>query len=152
MRRNKMKKIIFAIMALMVLGLVSNVSAITPAAVTGTIYDFDNVTIISGATVTVDCDDNIETTTSDTDGTYYVIFDSLDCTFDAPVTVTATSVEGSGSTTSSMCTEAVYVEGSKVSGCDIPVGYVDVTIPEFTVIGGAIVLLAGLGIVAYRRK
>jgi hypothetical protein len=139
-----MKKIIFAIMALMVLGLVASVSAITPAAITGTIYDQD-ANPVDGASVVATCNDvPADAVLSDTDGTYYVIFDSEDCGYNSPVSVTATKDDATGTNTGFTC--------ESVEDCDIPVALVDVTIPELTVIGGAIVLLAGLGIIAYRRK
>jgi len=135
---------IFAIMALMILGVVASVSAATPAAVTGTVYGPGNTTI-SGATVTVTCNSVTEPSVfSDIDGSYYVIFNETDCGYNTPVTVSAVKGSESGTNTGLTCANA--------EDCEIPVALVDVSIPEFGVIAGAFALLAGIGIVAYRRK
>ena len=144
-----MKKTIFAIMALMILGLVVSVSAITPATVTGYVYGADHTTPVEGATVTATCNGHAATAvSSDADGSYYVIFDSAVCGFNAPVTVTAVKDGQNGVGNGFTCA----LSENKDTDCEIPVALVDVSIPEFGVIAGAVALVGALGIFLYRRN
>ncbi|MGV8086887.1 MAG: hypothetical protein ACP5N1_04610, partial [Candidatus Woesearchaeota archaeon] len=106
------------------------------------VYDQDANTV-SGASVDVTCNDITESTVSNVDGDYYVSFASGVCYFGDEVSVNAVKDEASGSNEGFMCQE---------EECDIPITVIDVTIPEFGIIAGAFALVAGLGIIAYRRK
>jgi len=141
-----MKKIIFAIMALMVIGLVASVSAvITPAEVTGTIFQHDGVTPVDSATVTATCGATTPASVlSLSDGTYDVQFNSADCPFGASVSVTAVKGSETGTATGTTC--------ASVDDCPIPVALVDVSIPEFGIMAGAVALIGALGIFVYKRK
>ncbi|MGV8086875.1 MAG: hypothetical protein ACP5N1_04550, partial [Candidatus Woesearchaeota archaeon] len=76
-----MKNIMFAIMALMILGLVASVSAVGMiSAVAGTVYDQDANTV-SGASVDVTCNSVTESTVSNAVGDYYVTFAPGVCYF-----------------------------------------------------------------------
>jgi hypothetical protein len=139
-----MKKIMLAIMALMVLGLVASVSALAPMTmVSGEVKDANNDPV-SGASVAVTCTHNTVDTTknvvTDASGKYYAFFGSTECnTGDSVLAQTEGSEDQEGT-----------VEYNQT--CRINTLKLNLQIPEFGVIGGAIVLLAGLGIVAYRRK
>jgi len=137
---NKMNKL-YIILAVFALALVGMVAA-TPAAVTGNIYDQNNANV-AGATVDVTCGTDSGSTTSLSDGTYSVILDASKCQYEDAVSVTATLGDQHGSNTGTMC---------DANECPFPVGLVDVTIPEFGLVGAMIVVLAGVGIIAYRRK
>ena len=120
-----------------------NSSVITPSAVAGTVYY--NGTAVEGATVEVTCNNVSASATTNLFGDYDVEFTSDNCKFGDSVTVVAHKDSLNGQNTGSMCDSQT---------CEIPIGLVDVDVqvPEFGVIGGALVLLAGIGIVFYRRK
>jgi hypothetical protein len=126
------------VLALLMVGFVS-----ANAYVTGTVK-YQNSTPVNGASVQVDCNAQTEFTSSDTDGTYIVYFAS-GCDAGDNASVTATKDAQSGTNTGQVCNEDVVT-------CPINVAVVDVTIPEFTVIGATLVALAGIGIIAYRRR
>jgi|GEM_PF-6194860 len=116
---------------------------ITPSIVTGTVTY--NGTAVDSASVEVICNNVSATTTTNLFGDYYVTFTSDNCRFGDLVDVSASKDSLNGHNTGSMC------NGEE---CEIPVGLVDVDVqvPEFGVIGATFVLLAGIGIVFYRRK
>ena len=116
--------------------------SLLPGAVTGTVYDQAHNNV-SGATVTVICNNVTESTTSNIDGDYYVTFAPGICYFNDPVTVNAVKGSASGSNEGNMCSG---------EDCEIPVALVDVTVPEFGVIAGAVALIGALGIFVYKRK
>jgi hypothetical protein len=115
----------------------------TPAIVTGNVTYTDG-TYVDGAEVVVVCNNISKETITNELGDYYVEFTSDECDYGSSVVVTATKDEVTGTNTGNTC--------KSFEDCEIPVALINVTIPEFTVIGGAIVLLAGIGIVIYRRK
>jgi len=115
----------------------------TPSIVTGNVTY--NGTGVEGATVEVTCNNVSASTTTDLFGDYIVVFTSDNCKFGDSVDVVASKDSLNGHNTGEMCDS---------ESCEIPIGLIDidVQIPEFGVIGGALVLLAGIGIIAYRRK
>ena len=141
-----MKKLLIALMALCAFVLVSAAVHAYPATVTGTVTDM-GANPVEGATVEVTCThlsvDTKLSTTSLSDGSYFVVFDNEDiCDFNDLISVKATKDSQEGTNDGAMC------DGEE---CIIPVAIVDVTIPEFGLVGAMIVLLAGIGIIAYRR-
>jgi hypothetical protein len=76
--------------------------------VTGKVYNSDYSGIVSGASVSVTCNDNTNVTDSINDGSYAVVFDSGICTNLSSVTVSATEGSRSGSGTGEVgsCVEA----------------------------------------------
>ena len=77
------------------------------------------------------------------DGSYNVEFTQAECGFSDWVWVTATKDGQSGHSTGETC------DGEE---CFIPVALVDVQIPEFGLLGAMMIVLAGVGIVVYKRK
>lgn len=116
--------------------------SILPGAVAGTIYDGSHNNV-SGATVTVTCNGVNESTTSNVDGDYYVTFAPGVCYFNDDVFVNAVKGSATGSNEGNMCSG---------EDCEIPVALIDVTVPEFSVMAGAVALIGALGIFVYRRK
>ena len=112
------------------------------SSVTGTVYDQDN-NVVVGADVDVTCNDVTESAVTNALGDYYVEFDEGVCYFEDPVSATATKGEASGSEDGVMC---------DAEECFIPIAIVDITIPEFGLIAGAVALVGALGIFIYRRK
>jgi hypothetical protein len=146
----KMKNILYAMIAVLLLG-VGLVSATVnpcdpdnPAYVTGTVYDQADNTV-AGASVTVDCSTQTGETVTDLNGNYMICFDADVCTYNTPLYAEA-SKDGVGSgenNDETMCDE---------EECFVPIGIVDITIPEFGVIAGAFALVGALGIFMFRRK
>jgi len=140
-----MKKILMAIMAIFVLALVGAVSAI-PAPMTmvsGQVTDASNAPVAS-ANVAVTCTHNSVATTkdvvTDASGKYYAFFGSTECnTGDSVVAKTSGADDQNG--------VVIYNKSCRINTLKI-----NLQIPEFGVIAGALALIAGVGIVAYRRK
>jgi hypothetical protein len=131
---------IFGMMFLLTIGFVSALNT----QVLGTVYDASHNPVI-GADVSVNCNDVLKTTTTALDGTYLVSYSKVVCGFNAPVHVVATKDDQTGENDGLTCASVDDCEG-------IPVALVDVTIPEFGVIAGAVALIGALGIFMYRRK
>jgi hypothetical protein len=145
-----MKKILFAIMALFVLALVGTVSATvapTLTVISGTVYEADNTTIVANAAVTVTCThasvDYVRTATSAVSGSYGVVFPVSQCAVGDSVLVEAVKGSADGSNTGTV---------DHTGRCLVNTGIINVSIPEFGVIAGAIALIGALGIFVYRRK
>jgi len=133
------------VFALLIVGMVS-ATAIGTTYVTGTVTDGSNAPVANAA-VSVTCMSESANTTTDLGGNYLLLVNNPTCVSGSTAYVTATKDGvGAGSNSGVVCTAGV--EGD----CDINVAFVDVQIPEFGVIGGALVLLAGIGIIAYKRK
>ena len=145
-----MKKIILAVLAFLALILVTSVSvnALVPSltVVSGKVFEL-NSSVVDGATVTVNCTHNnvstLKTTTSVADGTYSVVFPVAKCAPGDVVEVTAIKDDATG-------TGDGTVEHS--GRCIVNTALIDVTIPEFGVIAGTLALIAGIGVIVYRRK
>ena len=136
------------IIALFALAMVGFASAY-PTVVTGTVYD-SAMNPVSGASVHVECTHDLTNYVRDTltiaDGSYYVVYDNAvvtECDFDDLFTVSAEKNGQTGMAENKTCS---------ANECFIPVGLADVQIPEFGLIGAMLVVLGGLGIVAYRRR
>jgi hypothetical protein len=143
-----MKKILFALMALFVVAFIGMANAVGSAAVTGTVYYSDGTTAVDLATVTVSCTHNSAVTTlpdvyTNVAGEYNAEFDPANCGYTDAVQVHAVKDTMTGDGSGAMCNSETCTL--------LPVAIVDVTIPEFGLVGAMIVLLAGIGIVAYRR-
>jgi hypothetical protein len=144
-----MKNILFAMMAMLLLsvGMVSAVyqdpcNPLNPAIVTGTVYDQSNA-VVPNANVMVTCDTQTGYATTDANGAYYMCFDADVCGYNDELYAEASTETASGSNTGEMCDE---------KECFMPIGIVNITIPEFGVIAGGIALIGALGIFMYRRK
>jgi len=144
-----MNKILIAIMAVFVLALVGAVSATVPTltVISGTIYEADNSTVVPSAAVTVTCThasvDYVRTTTSATSGSYGVVFPVSQCDVGDSVAVDAVKDGADGSSTGT-------VDHKRT--CLVNTGIINVSIPEFGVIAGAVALVGALGIFVYKRK
>ena len=144
-----MKKILFALMALFVVAFIGMANAVGSAAVTGTVYYSDGTTAVDLATVTVSCTHNSAVTTlpdvyTNVIGEYNAEFDPANCGYTDAVQVHAVKDTMAGDGSGAMCDS---------KNCTLlPVAIVDVTIPEFSLLGVMLIVLAGVGIVAYRRK
>ncbi|MGV8086874.1 MAG: carboxypeptidase-like regulatory domain-containing protein [Candidatus Woesearchaeota archaeon] len=138
-----MKKIILAIMAIFVLAIAGAVSAVPMTMVSGEVLDAENNPVI-GVSVDVTCTHNGTDTTknvvTDDLGEYYAFFGSDECnTGDAVIAQTEGSEDQEGIV-------------SYDNDCRVNTLKLNLQIPEFGVIAGAVALVAGLGIIAYRRK
>jgi hypothetical protein len=152
-----MKNTLYLILAVFALvltaGFATALPATYPSTVTGTIFQNDGVTPVNGAAVDVTCTHagtpTTLHTTSINDGSYFVVFDNQGlCDFNDALLVKATSGSAAGTNTGNMCNAA----NSDDDGCFIPVALIDVTIPEFGLLGAMIIVIAGLGIIAYKRN
>jgi hypothetical protein len=138
---NKTIPIVLAF-ALLAVGMVA---AANPTVVTGTIYKSDGTTEQPNAAVQVICNGNEKDTTSyDPDGTYIVDYTQAECAPGDTVAVTATFDSTSGHNTGVVCGPDLCPK--------LNVALVDVSIPEFATFGLIAAALAGLGIVAFRRR
>jgi hypothetical protein len=144
-----MKNILFIAIAIVALAMVGAVSAVGPTltVISGTIYQADNTTVVPNAAVTVTCTHNsidyVRTTTSSGVGSYGVVFPVSQCTVSDSVLVEAVSNGADGSNTGTV---------DHTGRCLVNTGIINVSIPEFGVVAGAVALVGALGIFVYRRK
>lgn len=140
-----MKKIIVGLLAAVVVsvgGLSANVSA-APAQtdVTGVITD--NHVPVAGAMVTVSCGPNTEVdATTDAHGSYLVVFPIADCPFGSTVKVVGKKGGHSGVTTGT-------VQGITTK---LNLAIVNVSIPEFGLLGSLMAGAAGIGMIGFMRR
>jgi hypothetical protein len=138
-----MKKVITGLFAAALIS-VSTVVGVSAAPaktdVTGVITD--NSVAVAGAMVTVLCNGNTETDTTDAQGSYLVTYPSAQCPFGTTVKVTAVKGGKSG------------VSSGTVSGITtkLNLSIVNVSIPEYGLIGTLMAGGAGLGALAYMRR
>lgn len=122
--------------------LVSGSANATPpqSDVTGVITE--NQTAVAGATVTVLCNGHTEVDTTDAHGSYLVTFPAGDCPFGTTVKVTAKKGDKSG------------VASGTVQGITtkLNLAIVNVSIPEYGMIGGIFAGGAGIGMIAFARR
>ena len=139
-----MKKKILTMLAAVVAsaGLVTTSVGATPATsvVTGVITD--NSVAVAGASVTVLCNGNTETDTTNAQGSYLVTYPSGDCVFGSTVKVTAVKGGHSGVATGT-------VQGITTK---LNLAIVNVSIPEYGLIGAGIAGSLGIGLIAYSRR
>ncbi|HEU5187537.1 MAG TPA: hypothetical protein VFT87_03470 [Candidatus Saccharimonadales bacterium] len=138
-----MKRLVIGVMvaAFAVLGLASPVVA-APAetAVTGVVTE--NHVPVAGATVSVLCNGKTEFDTTDAAGSYLVHFVSADCPFGTTVKVTATKGGKSG-----VASDTVRGMTTKLN-----LAIVNVSIPEYGLIGMLVAGGVGVGVIAYMRR
>lgn len=108
--------------------------------VTGVVTD--NHVAVAGAMVTVVCDGNTETDTTDAHGSYLVTYPIADCPFGSTVKVTAKKGDKSG------------VASNTVRGVTtkLNLAIVNVSIPEYGLIGAILAGGTGVGMIAYMRR
>jgi uncharacterized membrane protein YfcA len=138
------KKIAMAALAVAVVS-VSTVGAIVHAApghtdVTGVVTE--NFVAVAGASVTVLCNGNTETDTTDASGSYLVSYLTAQCPFGSTVKVTAMKNGKSG-------TSSGTVTGITTK---LNLAIVNVSIPEYGLIGTLFAGGAGLGLIGYMRR
>jgi hypothetical protein len=99
---------------------------------------------VSGAKVTVVCDNNAKKTTTDSTGAYQVKYTYAKCPDSSKATVVATDGSKGG-----VNSGKVNQDGS----ADLNVAIVNVNLPELTVYtGGGAAILGGAAFIAIRRK
>lgn len=139
-----MKQKIIALLAIVVVsaGLVSaTANATSPTtAVTGVVTE--NFTAVPNANVTALCKGHTQADVADAQGSYLVLFPSADCPFGSTVKVTA-SYGGHGGASSGT------VNGVTTK---LNLAIVNISIPEYGMIGGAIAGSAGIGMIIYSRR
>jgi hypothetical protein len=108
--------------------------------VTGVITE--NHVAVAGANVTALCNGHTQTDTTDAWGSYLVIFTTTECPFGSTVKITAEKDGKSGVTTGT-------VQGITTK---LNLAIVNVSIPEYGLIGTALAGGAGLGLMAYMRR
>lgn len=139
----KQKKLILGVFAAVIAsaGLVSSANATAPQSdITGVITE--NQTAVADATVTVLCNGNSQTDTTDAFGSYLVTFPAGDCPFGTTVKVSAQKGTKSG------------VASGTVQGITtkLNLAIVNVSIPEYGMIGGIMAGGAGIGMIAFARR
>jgi hypothetical protein len=138
------QKVVLALLAVVVAstGAMSATVGATPpkSDVTGVITE--NQVAVEGATVTVLCNGHTEVDTTDAFGSYLVTYPSADCPFGTTVKVTAKKGDKSG------------VASGTVQGITtkLNLAIVNVSIPEYGLIGGILAGSAGIGMIAYNRR
>jgi outer membrane receptor for Fe3+-dicitrate len=145
------KAISLMILGLMVISMFGVVVSATPVCsgntvVGGTIYENVITNPIPNADVTVTCNSNTKTATSESNGAYSVLFSCSQCTEGNSVTVSAT--DGSLTGTNSGSVNMNY------PALSLNVGIVNVPmVPEFGLIAGLTTVLGALGVFfVVRRK
>ena len=138
-----MKKLAIGIFvaAFAAIGIAAPAMAAPPESdVTGVVTE--NQVAVAGATVTVACNGKTEVDTTDAFGSYLVHFVSADCPFGSTVKVTAVKDGKSG------------VSSGTVQGITtkLNLAIVNVSIPEYGLIGTLIAGGAGIGLIAYMRR
>lgn len=108
--------------------------------VTGVITE--NQVAVPGATVTVLCNGHTEVDTTDAHGSYLVTFSSTDCPFGTTVKVSAKKGNKSG------------VASGTVQGITtkLNLAIVNVSVPEYGLMGGILAGGAGVGMIAFARR
>jgi hypothetical protein len=131
---------ILSLMAILMLGAMSA----STTAIAGKIYNADYSDTIPGANVTVNCNENIQTTMSLSDGAYSVTYDGTVCNQDSLLTVYAVKGSLSGSNTG-------IIHDNLVEGWNVGIANVSL-IPEFGLFLGALTILSALVIFFVVRK
>jgi hypothetical protein len=142
---NKIFGLVLGIFFLLMVGVVS--AAPTLTVISGTIYQADMTTIVPNADVSVTCThgavQTVKTTTSNSLGSYGVVFPVGQCAVGDNVLVEAEKNSADGSNTGTV---------SHTGTCLVNTSIINVSIPEFGVIAGSVALVGALGIFIYRRK
>jgi len=140
-----MKKKIVGILTAVVLAVAGIGGAVAHALppeteVTGIVTEHGNT--VTGATVTVKCGATTKTDMTDSSGTYLVSFTAAQCPPGSIVTVSAQK----GSMTGSKQGRIVGVTTK------LNIGLVNVSIPEYGLIGGILAVVLGAGAIMYTRR
>lgn len=101
-----------------------------------------NQMAVAGASVTVLCNGNTETDTTDAQGSYLVTYPSGQCPFGSTVKVTA--VKGGASGVASGTVTGVTTK--------LNLAIVNVSIPEYGTIGAILAAGTGIGFISYMRR
>lgn len=138
-----MKRLLMGVMvaAFAVVSMVSPVAA-APAETDVTGVVTENHVPVAGATVTVLCNGKTEVDTTDAAGSYLVHFVSADCPFGSTVKVTATKAGKSG-----VASGTVHGITTKLN-----LAIVNVSIPEYGLMGMLVAGGVGVGVIAYMRR
>jgi hypothetical protein len=141
-----MKKLFLTILATLSVALLIPAATFAASAttdVTGTVTNNGNV--VSGAKVTVVCDNNSKKTSTDSSGAYLVTFKAANCPDSSKATVVATKGGKGGVSTGTV---------SKMGSADLNVAIVNVALPEFGIITGigAAVIGGGAFFLIRRRQ
>jgi hypothetical protein len=141
-----MKKLLLTILAAVGIAVMipaASFAASTQTDVTGTVTN--NGQVVSGASVTVVCNNHSKTTTSDSTGAYLVTFSGKNCPDKSQATVVAHKAGKGG-----VSNGTVNPYGS----LDLNVAIINVALPEFGIVTGigAAVVGAGAFLVIRRRQ
>jgi len=113
--------------------------------ITGTVFGPDGTPVNSGS-VSVQCGTASLATQSRPDGTYGVTFSQNNCKVGDTAAASASTPEGSGS-------DSEVVQNSVVNGpiVDIDIAVIDITVPEFGLVGGMITAIGAVGTYMYMK-
>jgi len=130
-------------MAIFAIAMIGAVSAAPMTLVSGKVVDASNVAVV-GASVAVTCTHSsvptTKTVTTDATGTYYAFFGSTECNVGDTVKAHTTDAKDQTGT-------VTYNETCRIGNLEL-----NLQIPEFGVIAGAVALIGALGIFVYRRN
>lgn len=138
-----MKKVIVGILSVVMVagGFASGAHAAPPqTVVTGVVTN--NHVAVAGASVTALCNGHTETDTTDAHGSYLVSYPNADCPFGSTVKVSAH--KGSESGVASNTVRGVTTK--------LNLAIVNVSIPEYGMIGSVLAGGAGIGVISYMRR
>ncbi len=107
--------------------------------ISGTVYNTEG-SPVNGGSVNVTCGSTTKLAIIDGSGNYAKMFTQVECKAGDTASATASTGEGSG-------TNSEVVQNSSVNGpiVDLDVAVIDITVPEFGVIGGALTGLISVG-------
>ena len=107
--------------------------------ISGTVYNSEG-TPVNGGSVNVTCGSTTKVAIIDGSGNYAKTFTQVECKAGDTATATASTSDGSGS--SSEVVQNTVVNGPIV---DLDIAVIDINVPEFGLIGGALTGLASIG-------
>jgi hypothetical protein len=95
---------------------------------------------VNGGSITVRCGSSTKVATIESNGHYGVSFTQSQCKSGDSASATASTSDGSG-------TNSTTVQNTNVNGpvVDLDVAVIDITVPEFGMIGGAVTALGAVG-------
>jgi len=141
--------VVIGITLILLIGAVSATTQSTGTTIiSGIVYISPNASnFVSGATVTVDCNEHIQTTTSSATGYYSVSYDEEVCHNGAYLVVSATKGDLYGINPNGVIHDDFPVANVNVGPVNVPM------VPEFGVIIGGLTILSAIGIFfVVRRK
>tara|TARA_Y100000310_G_C20680897_1_gene815857 strand:- start:53 stop:490 length:438 start_codon:yes stop_codon:yes gene_type:complete len=144
-----MKKAMLLIsLTLVFLFAISAVSAKTLIA--GKIYNADFSETVAGASVTVTCNGNVQTDTSESDGSYSVTYDEIDIGSGSCDSGDALTVDASH-TSYGIGSESGIIHDDLVMTLDIGVVNVPL-VPEFGFLIGTLTIISAIGVFFFVRR